>query len=398
MTTAIIGTGGLGSVIARQLASGGETLRLSSADRESARTLAAQIGRAAVVAAGNRDALQGAGAVVLALRFTVLKGVIDEIAGLLAGKVMVVPSNPVSANAHGDVSRVLPEGQSSGKVVRGGAAARQPGLGASPGHQPATTCCASDALRAMKSSEGGSAEAPENITTHRSNEPHHAWTGPGTARGMPRAPAPPGWPRRSTPQPGQGRSERRGVGTTSRDGTKVTGDGLRRRTFLGAAAAAVGAAAGCSADGTAHSHSPDIQASGNTATTSSLSSDSASSSRSGPLSTPQSSTAAISLAVTRKLIERAERPSTLCGEQLRDRQARTGRRLTRVTVRAGCAHWYHSPKRCLPLMLGALGASHPTRIRPPRSRWTRPPSSSRNSSAGASVNSSPPWGGPHGRR
>jgi hypothetical protein len=37
-------------------------------------------------------------------------------------------------------------------------------------------------------------------------------------------------------------------------------------------------------------------------------------------------------------------------------------------------------------------------VRPPRSRWTRPPSSSRNSSAGASVNSSPPWGGPHGRR
>ncbi len=29
MTTAIIGTGGLGSVIARQLATGGETLRLS---------------------------------------------------------------------------------------------------------------------------------------------------------------------------------------------------------------------------------------------------------------------------------------------------------------------------------------------------------------------------------
>jgi 8-hydroxy-5-deazaflavin:NADPH oxidoreductase len=51
MTTAIIGTGVIGSVIARQLASGGETLRLSSADNESARTLAAKIGRAAVVAA-----------------------------------------------------------------------------------------------------------------------------------------------------------------------------------------------------------------------------------------------------------------------------------------------------------------------------------------------------------
>jgi 8-hydroxy-5-deazaflavin:NADPH oxidoreductase len=119
MTTAIIGTGGIGSVIARQLASGGETLRLSSADTESARTLAAQIGHAAVVAAGNRDAVQGAGAVVLALRFTVLKGVIDEIAGPLTGKLVVVPSNPLTTDAHGNLSRVLPDGQSSGQVVAG---------------------------------------------------------------------------------------------------------------------------------------------------------------------------------------------------------------------------------------------------------------------------------------
>ncbi len=119
MTTAVIGTGRLGSVITRQLASGGDTLRLSSADHESARTLAAQIGRAAVVAAGNRDALRGADAVVLALRFAVLKGVIDEIAGPLTGKLVVVPSNPVSTDAQGNVSRLLPEGQSSGKVVAG---------------------------------------------------------------------------------------------------------------------------------------------------------------------------------------------------------------------------------------------------------------------------------------
>jgi hypothetical protein len=119
MTTAIIGTGGLGSAIARQLAAGGETLRLSSADTASARTLAAQIGSAAVVAAGSRDALQGADVVVLALRFTVLKGVLDEIGGSLAGKVVVVPSNPVGLDAQGDVVRLLPEGQSSGKVVAG---------------------------------------------------------------------------------------------------------------------------------------------------------------------------------------------------------------------------------------------------------------------------------------
>jgi len=119
MTTAIIGTGGIGSAIARQLASGGEALRLSSADQQSARTLAGQIGRAAVVAVDNRDALQGADAVVLALRFTVLKGVIDEIADPLTDTLVVVPTNPFGIDAEGNISRLLPEGQSSGEVIAG---------------------------------------------------------------------------------------------------------------------------------------------------------------------------------------------------------------------------------------------------------------------------------------
>ena len=119
MTTAIIGTGGIGSAIGRLLGSGGEILRLSSADPESARQLAAQIGPAAFVAADNRDALQSADAVVLALRFTVLKGVLDEISDALTDKLVVVPSNPLTADAQGNVSRVLPAGQSSGQVVAG---------------------------------------------------------------------------------------------------------------------------------------------------------------------------------------------------------------------------------------------------------------------------------------
>ncbi len=119
MTTALIGTGEIGSGITRLLASGGETLRLSSADNKSARTLAAEIGPAAVVAGDNCDALQGADAVVLALRFTVLKGVIDEIADRLTDKLVVVPSNPLGIDAQGNVSRLLPKGQSSGKVVAG---------------------------------------------------------------------------------------------------------------------------------------------------------------------------------------------------------------------------------------------------------------------------------------
>jgi predicted dinucleotide-binding enzyme len=119
MTTAVIGTGGLGSVIARRLASGGETVRLASADNESARTLASEIGQAAVVAVGNRDAVQGADAVVLALRFAVLKSVIDEIADSLTEKIVVVPSNPLSTDAQGKVSHLLPKGKSSGEVLAG---------------------------------------------------------------------------------------------------------------------------------------------------------------------------------------------------------------------------------------------------------------------------------------
>ncbi len=119
MTTAIIGTGGIGSVIARELASGGEALRLSSADTASARTLAAEIDRAAVAAADNRDALRDADAVVLALRFSVLKSVIDEIADPLTHKVVVVPSNPFGVDARGKLLRLLPKGQPSGEVVAG---------------------------------------------------------------------------------------------------------------------------------------------------------------------------------------------------------------------------------------------------------------------------------------
>ena len=75
--------------------------------------------QSAVVAADNRDALQAADAVVLALRFTALKGVIDEIADRLTDTLVVVPSNPLGIDAQGNLSRLLPKGQSSGEVLAG---------------------------------------------------------------------------------------------------------------------------------------------------------------------------------------------------------------------------------------------------------------------------------------
>jgi 8-hydroxy-5-deazaflavin:NADPH oxidoreductase len=119
MTTAVIGTGGLGSAIARQLGAGGETLRLSSPDKDSAQKLAAAIGPNATVAVDNNDALMGSESVILALRFPVVKSVIEEIADAVTNKVVVVPSNPVGVDAQGKVYRLLPDGQSSGEVVSG---------------------------------------------------------------------------------------------------------------------------------------------------------------------------------------------------------------------------------------------------------------------------------------
>lgn len=119
MTTAIIGTGGIGSAIARQLASGGEALQLASTDKQSAEKLASAIGKRAVVAADNRAALQGVDAVFLALRFSVLKDVVDEIADALGDTTLVVPSNPVGLDAHGKIVRLLPEGQTSGETIAG---------------------------------------------------------------------------------------------------------------------------------------------------------------------------------------------------------------------------------------------------------------------------------------
>jgi predicted dinucleotide-binding enzyme len=45
--------------------------------------------------------LQGADAVIFALRFGVLKGVIEEIADRITNKLVVVPSNPVGLDAKG---------------------------------------------------------------------------------------------------------------------------------------------------------------------------------------------------------------------------------------------------------------------------------------------------------
>jgi 8-hydroxy-5-deazaflavin:NADPH oxidoreductase len=117
MATAIIGIGNLGGTLARELASGGEPVILSASSQAKARKVAAEIGSPASAALNNRDAVQRADNVVFALWLDPIREVIDEVADLLPGKVVIDPSNPVSVAADGTLRRTLPEGQSSGELL-----------------------------------------------------------------------------------------------------------------------------------------------------------------------------------------------------------------------------------------------------------------------------------------
>ena len=119
MTTAIIGVGNIGGTVARQLAAGGEPVLLSATNSDNVQKLAAEIGTPATAALDNRDAVQRADTVILALWLGPMKAVIDEVADLLPGKLVIDPSNPIAIAADGTVSRTLPDGQSAAAVVAG---------------------------------------------------------------------------------------------------------------------------------------------------------------------------------------------------------------------------------------------------------------------------------------
>jgi len=116
MSTAIIGVGNIGGAVARHLVAGGEPVVVAAREESRAKALADELGPNAR-AASVEDALTGADAVVLALWLDDMREVIPEQARLLAGKVVVDPSNPIRFDATGQSFRTLPDDQSAGSVV-----------------------------------------------------------------------------------------------------------------------------------------------------------------------------------------------------------------------------------------------------------------------------------------
>ena len=116
MTTAIIGVGNIGGALARHLVHGGEQVILAAREESNAAALAGELAPLAS-AATVQEAIEAADVVVFAVWFDTLKQLLAEYAGLLDGKVLADPSNPIGFTADGTPIRTLPEGQSQGSLV-----------------------------------------------------------------------------------------------------------------------------------------------------------------------------------------------------------------------------------------------------------------------------------------
>jgi predicted dinucleotide-binding enzyme len=116
MATAIIGIGNIGGALARNLVRGDEPIVLAAKDETHAATLAQELGDLAR-AASVEEAISESDAVVFAVWLDTIKELTAKDADLLEGKVIVDPSNPIGVDENGQMTRTLPEEQSSGSVV-----------------------------------------------------------------------------------------------------------------------------------------------------------------------------------------------------------------------------------------------------------------------------------------
>jgi 8-hydroxy-5-deazaflavin:NADPH oxidoreductase len=101
MEIAIIGSGNVGKALAGSFTRAGHDVTLSATSQQSARAAASQSGGQA--AASNRQAVDNAEVVVLAVPYPAVDGVLAEVGDALAGKVLVDATNRVDPADPGSV-------------------------------------------------------------------------------------------------------------------------------------------------------------------------------------------------------------------------------------------------------------------------------------------------------
>ena len=112
MNIAIIGSGNVGRALATSALRSGHSVTVSSASGDTAKKLAVETG--ATAAASNRAAAEGAELVVLAVPYTAMVDVLDDVGPALAGKIVVDATNPLKA----DYSGLAVEGTSGAEEIQ----------------------------------------------------------------------------------------------------------------------------------------------------------------------------------------------------------------------------------------------------------------------------------------
>ena len=116
MTVAIIGTGSIGSALARDLTRGGERVILAGTDGAKSAALATELGDLAF-ATSVADAIDAADVVVFAVWLDVMQQLVDEHRARLVGKIVVDPSNPIAPDGNGGFVKIIDESASSGRLI-----------------------------------------------------------------------------------------------------------------------------------------------------------------------------------------------------------------------------------------------------------------------------------------
>ena len=102
MKIAIIGTGNVGSALGGSFVRAGHHVTLAARDTERTARIAGQLGASA--ASSPAEAVAGADVIVLAVPFSEAETLAAELAGLLAGKVVIDTSNPLKPDYSGLVT------------------------------------------------------------------------------------------------------------------------------------------------------------------------------------------------------------------------------------------------------------------------------------------------------
>ena len=111
MKFAIIGSGNVGSAIARAVTDAGHDAVVSGPSEDGLRSLAGKVSVATTTS--NLDAVTGADAVVLAVPFGAVNEVVTDLRDDLAGKIVIDVTNPLAS----DMSGLTTDGTSGAEMV-----------------------------------------------------------------------------------------------------------------------------------------------------------------------------------------------------------------------------------------------------------------------------------------